>query len=85
MRYFEIILKLIFLANAIYLLIIKDVESIFFQIFALVCFVLGIVLMFNKKSSYNYPQTKKDFVMRQIEGSLLVIFAAVVIVVIKFS
>jgi hypothetical protein len=76
MRYLEIILKLIFLGVSIFLFIYHDPISIgVTDIFLLICMSLGIVLMFNKDSSYHFKQTKKDLLIRKIEGGLLIVFA----------
>lgn len=75
MRIFEIILKLLFLLGSIYSIKSEIVSTPFLITFLIVCLVLGIVLIFNKDSSYNYPQTKRDLIIRKIEGSLLIVFS----------
>ncbi len=75
MRIFEIILKLLFLLGSIYSIKSEIVSTPFLITFLIVCLVLGIVLIFNKDSSYNYPQTKRDLIIRKIEGGLLIIFS----------
>jgi uncharacterized membrane protein len=79
MRIFETILKLLFLFGSIYSIKSETVNTPFLLTFLLVCLTLGIVLIFNKQSSYNYPQTKKDLIIRKIEGSLLVLFSLFVL------
>lgn len=81
MKYFEIVLKLGFLANAVYLFMIKDVTSLWFYLILFVSLTLGLVLIFNKDSSYNYKQTNKDYSMRRIEGGTLVAFSIIIAVV----
>ncbi len=77
MRNFEIILKIAFLAGSIVFLFTKDFNSVGFLIFLIVCAVLGCVLVVNKDSSYHYPQTPRDLVIRKIEGILLVVFSII--------
>ncbi len=79
MRIFETILKLLFLFGSIYSIKAEAVNTTFLLTFLLVCLTLGIVLIFNKQSSYNYPQTKRDLIIRKIEGSLLVLFSLFVL------
>ncbi len=78
MRYIESILKLLFLAGAIFFIVTKDISSSNFLCFLLVSLILGVVLMFNKDASYHFKQTKRDLGMRKIEGVLLVIFSVVI-------
>ncbi len=78
MKYFEIALKLGFLANAVYLFMIRDVTSLWFYLILFVSLALGLVLIFNKDSSYNYTQTKKDYSMRRIEGGTLIAFSIII-------
>jgi uncharacterized membrane protein len=75
MRIFETIIKFLFLFGSIYSIKSETVNTPFLLTFLSVCLTLGIVLIFNKQSSYNYPQTKRDFVIRRIEGGLLIIFS----------
>ena len=78
MRYVEIILKLAFLVTSVFLIVTRDIFSPIFSLLLIICIVLGLVLMLNKKASYNFRQTKKDLKMRQVEGGILVLFAAIV-------
>lgn len=78
MRKFEIILKLLFLAGAVNFIIAKSIDSIGFIVFLIVCFALGIILIVNKNSSYNYPQTKKDYIIRRTEGTFLIVFSILI-------
>lgn len=77
MRYFETILKIGFLIPSLYLLITRQAQSQSFMvvltILSSISVILGFVLLFNKKSSYNYPQTKRDLLIRKIEGILLIL------------
>ncbi len=77
MKYIEILLKLAFLVLAVIVLVTKAVPSVSFDILLVVCIFLGLVLLFNKQSSYGFPQAKKDFVMRRIEGVLLMAFSII--------
>ncbi len=78
MKIFEIILKVLFLGGSIYSIQVESVSYPFLISYLIVCLILGIVLIFNKKTSYNYPTARKDFVMRRIEGALLILFAGFV-------
>lgn len=81
MKYFEILLKIIFAALAIFLVITGNITSMWFCLFLLISFILGIVLIFNKKESYSYKNPKKGvFVTRRIEGVLLIIFSVAIFV-----
>lgn len=75
MRILETILKLLFLSVSIYSIKSEVVPTQFLSVYLLITLILGIVLIFNKQSSYNYPQTKKDFIIRRVEGGLLIIFS----------
>lgn len=79
MKYIEIILKLAFLASAIALFVTMSIPSALFYVFLIVSFVLGIVLFFNKHESYGYPagypKMSRVYVLRKIEGVLLVVSA----------
>lgn len=75
MRPIEIILKLLFLASSLDIIITKSIDSISFYFLLPVCLALGVTLIFNKKASYNYPQTKTDYLIRRIEGILLIVFS----------
>jgi hypothetical protein len=85
MRLFEIILKFLFALISIYLLVASKVVgsdvtvlALFVTVpYLLISLLLGLVLVFNKKSSYNYSHSKKDYLIRRIEGTLLIIFAIV--------
>ncbi len=77
MRIFEIILKLAFLVGAIWILVVNDITSTCVLGFLVVCLLLGIVLIFNKKASYKYPQSKRDYMISRVEGIILVAFAGV--------
>lgn len=83
MKYLEILLKLAFLALSIYVIATRQVFGDAFMILAYVALILGVVLIFNKKQSYdypaNYPKIKNVFAMRKIEGIILVLSALVVL------
>ena len=84
MKYTEIVLKLAFLAGAIYVFVTKSITSPIFGFFLLICLFLGIVLFFNKKNSYGtWGNKPKDILMRRVEGILLVIFAIGIYVIIQ--
>jgi hypothetical protein len=75
MRYFEIVLKVAFLAGAVHLLLTNPVRTCYMVAFLILSAILGAVLIFNKKASYHYKQTKRDYMIRRIEGVFLVLFA----------
>ncbi len=75
MRIFEIILKVLFLGGSIYALKAEGVSLSCLILYLLVCFILGIVLIFNKKQSYGYELAKREVVMRRIEGGFLIVFS----------
>ena len=77
MKTLEIILKLAFLAGAVSFITTQSISSIGFIVFLVISFVLGIVLIINKDSSYSKAQTKKDYAIRKTEGGLLIIFSVV--------
>ncbi len=74
MRHFEIILKFAFIIGAGYLYINQPNTFWCTAIFLLICLTLGITLIFNKKASYNFRQTKRDLAIRQVEGWILLVF-----------
>ncbi len=82
MRYFEIILKLAFVVSAGILMYTKTIPSAWFCTFLIVSLILGVTLIFNKQASYNFPQSKRDLIIRRIEGGLLVVFVLVSYVVV---
>ncbi len=77
MRYIEIILKLAFLGLSIFFLVTQTVVSPLFDLFLIVCIVLGLVLLLNKHASYNFRQSKKDLKLRQVEGGVMILFAVI--------
>ncbi len=79
MRYIEIILKVAFALGGLYLVTTQAVDSPCFIVFLAVSLLLGIVLLFNKQASYNFKQTKKDLMIRRIEGIFLVVYSLVLI------
>jgi len=81
MRHFELFLKVLFLIGSLYAIKSEIVSPPFLIGYLLVCFILGVVLICNKHASYNFKQTKKDLIMRRIEGGLLVLFSMFVYVV----
>ena len=76
MKYLEILLKLAFLILSVYIIVSKNVMSHWFLALLVVALLLGITLIFNKKQSYNYPSNwpklNRVFLLRRIEGILLV-------------
>jgi hypothetical protein len=82
MRIIEIILKLAFLGLAITVMVSQHVFGHLITALAIVGFVLGLFLIFNKKESYgypkNYPKMNRVYLMRRIEGVILVLAAIVV-------
>lgn len=93
MRVFETILKLLFLLSSMYLTVLAQSPNqepailvLFFgPPFFLLSFILGLVLIFNKKSSYNYPQSKRDYAIRKTEGGILIIFSVVCFSILVYS
>ena len=89
MKYIEIILKLAFLALSIYIIVSKNVMSDWFLALLAVALLLGITLIFNKKQSYNYPSNwprlNRVFLLRRIEGALLVICSVAMLVFIHLN
>lgn len=75
MKYFEILLKLLFLGGSIYSIKVETVPYPFLVTYIIVCLVLGVVLIFNKKQSYGYELAKREVIMRRVEGVLLVTFS----------
>lgn len=82
MRAIEIILKLAFFALAAYVIATQHVFGRAFMWLVYVGFALGVVLIFNKKQSYRYPadhpKLRQVFMLRRIEGIILVLAALVV-------
>jgi hypothetical protein len=75
MKYTEIILKLAFLVGSVYSIKAETVSHSFLITYLAVCFILGVILFFNKKQSYGYELKKREVIMRKIEGIILVAFA----------
>lgn len=75
MKKIEITLKVGFILLALALIITGQVNTMGLMIFLVVSFVLGGILIINKDSSYSHKHTKKEWVMRRIEGVLLVVFS----------
>lgn len=75
MRYFESILKLAFVGQALTFFRPFFYENPYFLIFLETSFILGIVLLLNKKQSYGHRLTSAEIIMRKIEGVLLIIFS----------
>lgn len=80
MKYFEIILKILFLFGSIYSIKSEIVPYPFLITYLVLCLILGIVLIFNMKQSYGYELSKREIVIRRIEGSLLIVFSIFVFV-----
>lgn len=81
MRIFEIILKLAFFLSSMYFVAARPFDATCFTAFLVLSLILGIVLIFNKDSSYDYPQTKKDYFIRRIEGGVLIAFAVIIFII----
>jgi len=77
MRYTEILLKILFLIGGINFIVTKSVTSIWFSLFLVVSFILGLILIINKNPSYRNCNTKRDLAIRGIEGTLLIVFSLV--------
>lgn len=77
MRYVEIVLKLTFLITFINFSTQTSIVSSAFDALLITAFVLGFVLTWNKNASYNFRQTKRDLIIRKIEGVLLMLFALI--------
>jgi hypothetical protein len=77
MKYFEIILKLLFVAGAVTFFVSKEFFMLNLWVFIIVALVLGVVLLFNKKQSYGYQLSSREVTMRRVEGVVLVVFAVV--------
>ena len=82
MKIIEIILKLTFLALSIVVIATGQVFGHWFMALVYVGLVLGLVLIFNMHESYgypkNYPKMNRVYLIRRIEGALLVIGALIV-------
>jgi hypothetical protein len=89
MRIIEIILKLAFLALSVYLIVTQDVMSHWFMALLVTALILGVVLIFNKKQSYrypvNWPKLDRVFMLRRVEGFLLVIASVSMLVFIHLN
>jgi hypothetical protein len=87
MKYIEIIFKLAFLVLAIVLFVTRSIPSFYFYAFLAVSLVLGIVLFFNKHESYGYPagypKMNSVYMIRKIEGVLLVAFSIIFFVLVR--
>jgi hypothetical protein len=77
MKYFEIILKLLFVAGAVTFFTAREFFMLNLWMFIIAALVLGVVLFFNKKQSYGYQLSSREIIMRRIEGGVLVVFAIV--------
>ncbi|MEI8249445.1 MAG: hypothetical protein WCG07_03045 [Candidatus Taylorbacteria bacterium] len=76
MRSLEITLKICFLILSVFILVTNNVLNSGLLALLLVSFILGIVLIINKKHpSYRHARAKSDFIMRKIEGVALIVFA----------
>ncbi len=74
MKIFEIILKILFTIGSVYTIKAPIIPHLFLVAYLLVCFILGFVLIFNKKQSYGYELSKREIIMRRIEGVSLIAF-----------
>ena len=82
MKVLEIILKLLFLVGAIVLFVSTAlIGTSFMTAFLVLALILGLVLMFNRHSSYGAWDLKpRNLRLRRIEGVLLVLFAIVFLI-----
>lgn len=89
MKYLEIFLKLAFLVLSVYVIVSKNVFSHWFMTLLVVSLLLGITLIFNKKQSYNYPtnwpKLSRVFLLRRIEGVILVVCSVAMLVFIHLN
>lgn len=79
MRKLEIALKFCFVALAAALIWTRNIYDIGFITFLFVGLILGVVLIISKHPSYKRANKKRDFMMRRIEGALLIASIAAVI------
>jgi hypothetical protein len=78
MRYFEIILKIVFLGAVLVVGFNNDLLfSRWLCVILTVSLLLGIVLLLNKKQSYGYELSMREVKIRRIEGVLLVVFGMI--------
>ena len=81
MRAIEIFLKSLFLIISIYVITTRNVGGFAFLLLLHVAIILGLFLIFNKKQSYrypaNYPGMKNVFLLRRVEGFVLIIAAVI--------
>lgn len=75
MRQLELFLKVVFVIMAVATFLDQVLYSPYLGVFIVVSFLLGIVLLFNKQASYRFKQTKRDLLIRRIEGIVLVAFS----------
>jgi hypothetical protein len=80
MKYLEIFLKIAFVGQIITFFKPLFYENTAFLFFIETAFMLGIVLLLNKKHSYGYRLTRRDLIIRRIEGVLLIFFAILMVI-----
>lgn len=68
-----------------YFLVTKSNNPVCWYIFAAISLVLGLVLIFNKKQSYGYELSKREIIIRKIEGVILAVFVVFVIFALQFK
>ena len=78
MKKIEIAFKILFLIGSIYSIKSETVSGNFLVLYLLVCLILGIILLFNKKQSYGYELKPREVIMRKIEGVILIAFSVFV-------
>jgi threonine/homoserine/homoserine lactone efflux protein len=79
MKYIEILLKIAFVGQIVTFFQPLFYENTAFLFFIETAFMLGIVLLLNKKQSYGYVLSHREVIMRRIEGVLLILFAMLMI------
>lgn len=78
MKYFEIVVKVWFVASAVALYFVRD-SICLYKSLAAASLVLGITLIFNKQHSYGWYKIRhREVIMRKIEGVILIVFGTVV-------
>jgi hypothetical protein len=78
MKYFEIILKLLFVAGMVSYYGFREFFWAQIGYFLVISALLGLSLIFNTKhQSYGYQLSRREIILRRIEGGILVVFSIV--------
>jgi hypothetical protein len=80
MKYVESFLKIAFVAQTLTFFKPLFYENTAFLFFIETAFMLGIVLLLNKKQSYGYVLSHREVIMRRIEGVLLIVFSVLMVI-----